>query len=140
LGLKAVTAVSASWGPAPRGRGTALAGGLAADGPFVIDVVIDPNATAPIVGFETILARDAVLAVLRPDGPVHLPEHDVLVTRLAISDEEGIDRPAGTGGDRRSAAKPGTLSRPSRPGRSSSKTRPLSGPGQRVARALATIL
>lgn len=28
--------------------------------PYVLDVVIDPNATAPIVGFETILAADAV--------------------------------------------------------------------------------
>ncbi|MGO4738369.1 thiamine pyrophosphate-binding protein [Bosea sp. 2KB_26] len=44
----------------PEAIAATLTAGLAADGPFVIDVVIDPNATAPIVGFETILARDAV--------------------------------------------------------------------------------
>ncbi|QRM35861.1 thiamine pyrophosphate-binding protein [Microvirga sp. VF16] len=38
----------------------AIARGLSAGGPYVIDVVIDPNATAPIVGFEEILERDAV--------------------------------------------------------------------------------
>lgn len=37
----------------------ALKRGLAANAPYVIDVVIDPDATAPIVGFETILAADA---------------------------------------------------------------------------------
>ena len=37
----------------------ALQRGLAANAPYVIDVVIDPDATAPIVGFETILAADA---------------------------------------------------------------------------------
>ena len=37
----------------------ALKRGLAATAPYVIDVVIDPDATAPIVGFETILAADA---------------------------------------------------------------------------------
>ena len=38
---------------------SALKRGLAANAPYVIDVVIDPDATAPIVGFETILAADA---------------------------------------------------------------------------------
>ncbi|MBM6595288.1 thiamine pyrophosphate-binding protein [Microvirga pudoricolor] len=38
----------------------AIARGLSTGGPYVIDVVIDPNATAPIVGFEEILERDAV--------------------------------------------------------------------------------
>ncbi|MGX1790844.1 thiamine pyrophosphate-binding protein [Bosea sp. NPDC055332] len=37
-----------------------LARGQAAKGPYVLDVVIDPDATAPIVGFESILAADAV--------------------------------------------------------------------------------
>ncbi|MBO6899999.1 MAG: hypothetical protein JJ864_01520 [Rhizobiaceae bacterium] len=37
----------------------AIERGLAANAPYVIDVVIDPNATAPIVGFETVLAADA---------------------------------------------------------------------------------
>jgi acetolactate synthase-1/2/3 large subunit len=38
----------------------AIERGLCAGGPYVIDVIIDPNATAPIVGFEAILERDAV--------------------------------------------------------------------------------
>lgn len=37
-----------------------LARGQAAQGPYVLDVVIDPDATAPIVGFESLLAADAV--------------------------------------------------------------------------------
>ena len=44
---------------APGDIHAALKRGLAAGGPYVIDVVIDPDATAPIVGFETILAADA---------------------------------------------------------------------------------
>ncbi|EIM72655.1 acetolactate synthase catalytic subunit [Nitratireductor aquibiodomus RA22] len=39
---------------------SALKRGLASSGPYVIDAVIDPNATAPIVGFESILGADAV--------------------------------------------------------------------------------
>lgn len=38
----------------------AIERGLAANGPYVLDVVIDNNATAPIVGFDEILAKDAV--------------------------------------------------------------------------------
>lgn len=37
----------------------ALKRGLEANGPYVIDAVIDPQAMAPIVGFETVLAPDA---------------------------------------------------------------------------------
>lgn len=44
----------------PAGIAAGLARGQAAKGPYVLDVVIDPDATAPIVGFESILAADAV--------------------------------------------------------------------------------
>jgi acetolactate synthase-1/2/3 large subunit len=44
----------------PAGIAAGLARGRAAKGPYVLDVVIDPNATAPIVGFESLLAADAV--------------------------------------------------------------------------------
>jgi len=44
----------------PAGIAAGLARGLAAQGPYVLDVVIDPDATAPIVGFESLLAADAV--------------------------------------------------------------------------------
>ncbi|MGO4404442.1 thiamine pyrophosphate-binding protein [Bosea sp. RAF48] len=44
----------------PTGIADGLARGQAAGAPYVLDVVIDPDATAPIVGFETILAADAV--------------------------------------------------------------------------------
>lgn len=44
----------------PAGIAAGLARGQAAKGPYVLDVVIDPNATAPIVGFESLLAADAV--------------------------------------------------------------------------------
>ncbi|WP_127519684.1 thiamine pyrophosphate-dependent enzyme [Mesorhizobium sp. Z1-4] len=37
----------------------AIERGLAANAPYVVDVVIDADATAPIVGFETVLAADA---------------------------------------------------------------------------------
>lgn len=45
---------------APEEIGASLKRGLAYKGPYLIDVVIDPNATAPIVGFEAILATDAL--------------------------------------------------------------------------------
>lgn len=44
----------------PAGIAAGLARGQAAKGPYVLDVLIDPDATAPIVGFESILAADAV--------------------------------------------------------------------------------
>ncbi|MBF9235310.1 thiamine pyrophosphate-binding protein [Microvirga alba] len=44
----------------PEAIGAALKRGLSAGGPYVIDVVIDPDATAPIVGFERILESDMV--------------------------------------------------------------------------------
>lgn len=44
----------------PAGIAAGLARSQAAKGPYVLDVVIDPDATAPIVGFESLLAADAV--------------------------------------------------------------------------------
>lgn len=44
----------------PEAIAAALSTGLAAGGPYVLDVVIDPDATAPIVGMEKVLAADAV--------------------------------------------------------------------------------
>ncbi len=44
----------------PAEVGAALDRGLTASGPYVIDVVIDPDATAPILGFENVLAAGAV--------------------------------------------------------------------------------
>ncbi|MFX8828844.1 hypothetical protein ABTM52_19790, partial [Acinetobacter baumannii] len=44
----------------PAAIAPALARGMATKGPYVIDVVIDPDATAPIVGMERgIAAGDA---------------------------------------------------------------------------------
>jgi len=43
----------------PAELGAAIDRGLSARGPYVIDVVIDPDATAPIVGFERNLEADA---------------------------------------------------------------------------------